>query len=80
MRRERLEALRATDLREDRLARLHSPVGLDIGANTPEETAISIAADIIAARTGTPCSPLHTTDGPIHRSAVLCGRRWHRFP
>ncbi|MFC4472238.1 XdhC family protein [Streptomyces xiangluensis] len=66
---QRLEALRATDLMEDQLARLHSPIGLDIGANTPEETAVSIAADIIAARTMAPCRPLRTTDGPIHRPA-----------
>ncbi len=36
----------------DQLARLMSPIGLDLGARTPEETAISICAEIIARRTG----------------------------
>ncbi|POX48167.1 xanthine dehydrogenase [Streptomyces sp. Ru71] len=67
---QRLEALRATGLTEHQLARLHSPIGLDIGANTPEETAVSIAAEIIAARTGAGSRPLRTTDGPIHRPAA----------
>ncbi|MCH5676624.1 XdhC family protein [Streptomyces gilvus] len=67
---QRMEALRASDLTEEQLTRLHSPIGLDIGAVSPEETAISVAADIIAARTGAPCRPLRTTDGPIHHAHV----------
>jgi xanthine dehydrogenase accessory factor len=65
----RLDALREAGLREDRLARLYSPIGLDLGARTPEETAISITAEIIAHthhRTGRPLS--HST-GPIHHPA-----------
>ena len=53
------ELLRAQGVTDDELARLHSPLGLDLGAETPEETAISILAEIIAARragTGTPAA------------------------
>lgn len=49
------------------LARLHSPIGLDLGARTPEETAISICAEIIAARSGREqMRPLSQIEGPIH--------------
>ncbi|MEY3805889.1 MAG: hypothetical protein RIR69_701 [Actinomycetota bacterium] len=48
------------------LARLHSPIGLDLGGRTPEETAISIVGEIIAARTGRNAQSLRATDGAIH--------------
>lgn len=48
------------------LSRLMSPIGLDIGARTPEETAIAICAEIVARRTGRPAVPLSRTAGPIH--------------
>ena len=48
------------------LARLRSPIGLDLGARTPEETAISIVAEIIAERTGRTVAALSATSGPIH--------------
>jgi xanthine dehydrogenase accessory factor len=48
----RLERLRAEGVPEEQLARLHAPVGLKIGATTPEEIAVSIIAEVIAARRG----------------------------
>jgi xanthine dehydrogenase accessory factor len=48
------------------LDRLMSPIGLDLGARTPEETAISICAEIIASRTGKTAPSLKDSEGPIH--------------
>ncbi len=50
----------------DELERLMSPIGLDIGARTPEETAVSICAEIIARRTGRDVSSLRDGTGAIH--------------
>jgi xanthine dehydrogenase accessory factor len=50
----------------DQLERLMSPIGLDLGARTPEETAISICAEIIARRTGRDTPSLRQASGPIH--------------
>ncbi len=63
---DRLDRLRAAGLTEAELGRLHSPIGLDLGGRTPEETAVSVAAEIIAARWGGGGRPLAQTDGPIH--------------
>ena len=63
---DRLEKLRELGLTEDELARLHAPIGLDVGARTPEETAISVAAELIAARWNGSGAQLRKIDGPIH--------------
>jgi xanthine dehydrogenase accessory factor len=51
----------------EQLGRLMSPIGLDIGARTPEETAVSICAEIIARRTGRVTPSLRDGEGPIHQ-------------
>jgi xanthine dehydrogenase accessory factor len=63
---DRLKRLREAGLTDDELARLSSPIGLDLGARTPEETAISIAAEIIALRWGGAGARLSNKPGPIH--------------
>ena len=63
---DRLERLRAAGLTEEELARLSSPIGLDLGARTPEETAISIAAEVIALQWGGRGDRLAALEGPIH--------------
>jgi xanthine dehydrogenase accessory factor len=63
---DRLARLRDVGLTDDELARLRSPIGLDLGARTPEETAVSIAAELIQLRWGGTGSPLTVTEGRIH--------------
>ena len=60
------ERLRQAGVDEAGVARVMAPIGLDIGARTPEETAISICAEIIALRTGKTAPSLRDADGPIH--------------
>jgi xanthine dehydrogenase accessory factor len=62
----RMKRLREEGLTEVELARLSSPIGLDLGARTPEETAVSIAAEIIALRWGGQGERLGELAGPIH--------------
>jgi xanthine dehydrogenase accessory factor len=66
---DRLARLREEGVSEESLARLASPIGLDIGARTPEETAVSIAAEIVAHRWGGTGSRLTEITGPIHTDA-----------
>ncbi|MET9310245.1 XdhC/CoxI family protein [Kribbella sp. NPDC003505] len=63
---DRLKRLREAGLNEAELVRLASPIGLDLGARTPEETAVSIAAEIIAQRWGGAGQRLSAAAGPIH--------------
>jgi len=67
---DRERRLREVGLNERELARLSSPIGLDLGARTPEETALSIAAEIVAARRGGTGVPLTGSDAPIHREPI----------
>ncbi|MGY0057492.1 XdhC family protein [Streptomyces sp. LZ34] len=74
---DRLRRLREAGLGEPALARLRSPIGLDLGARTPEETALSIASEIVAARRGGSGVPLTGAHIPIHHdlsAAVGMGR------
>lgn len=66
---ERTMALRDRGVTDERLARVHSPIGLDLGGSTPAETAIAILAEVIATRTGGTDRPLSHRDGAIHRPA-----------
>ena len=68
---DRMERLREAGLTEAELARLSSPIGLDLGARTPEETAVSIAAEIIARRWGGGGRPLTEVEGRIHHEGEL---------
>ena len=63
---DRLERLREEGLSDAELARLRSPIGLDLGGRTPEETAVSIAAEIVQQRWGGSGQPLAQTAGRIH--------------
>jgi xanthine dehydrogenase accessory factor len=67
---DRMRRLREAGVEEPALARLASPIGLDLGARTPEETAVSIAAEIIASRWGGQGQPLAGLTGRIHHDAM----------
>jgi xanthine dehydrogenase accessory factor len=62
----RTARLKEEGVSEEELARISSPIGLDIGARTPEETAVAIAGEIIALRTGHSGGRLSERSGPIH--------------
>ena len=62
----RVERLREVGVDEEGLARLMAPIGLDIGGRTPEETAVSVMAEIIAVRAGRAAPSLRDSAGPIH--------------
>lgn len=62
----RTARLKEEGVTEEQLARVSSPIGLDVGARTPEETAVAIAAEIIALNTGHSGGRLAERSGPIH--------------
>ena len=62
----RVVRLREAGLSDPDIDRIMSPIGLDLGARTPEETAVSICAEIIALRTGRPAPSLRDGTGAIH--------------
>ncbi|WP_330255251.1 XdhC family protein [Nocardia sp. NBC_00565] len=70
---ERRTQLRASGLTDTELALLHSPIGLDLGGRTPEETAVAIGAEIVAIRHGGSTQPLSRTDRAIHGAPEQAG-------
>lgn len=66
---DRAERLRAEGLTEAELARLHAPIGLDLGASSPAETAVAIAAELLASRRAGSGRALRDLAGPIHHQA-----------
>lgn len=81
---DRLARLRAVGLTTEELSLLSSPLGLDIGARTAEETAVSIVAEIISLSEGGSGSRLMVHDGPIHRQSTATvsptGDNGYRYP
>jgi xanthine dehydrogenase accessory factor len=71
---DRMARLRAAGLTDTELGRLASPIGLDLGARTPEETAVSIAADVIAQRWGGGGQRLADIAGRIHHDQQVQGK------
>lgn len=68
---ERLERLADAGVDRTACSRIMAPIGLDIGARTPQETAVAICAEIIALRGGqTTGRPLRDLDGPIHHATA----------
>jgi len=65
----RTARLKEEGVSDEQLGRVSSPIGLDIGSRTPEETAVAIAAEIIASRTGHTGGRLAERSGPIHAPA-----------
>jgi len=65
----RSRLLRAEGVEPVRIQQIMAPIGIDIGARTPEETAVSICAEIISRQTGVSAPSLRDSSGPIHRAA-----------
>jgi xanthine dehydrogenase accessory factor len=63
---DRLNRLLEAGVIERQIAELHSPIGLDLGGRTPEETAVSVVAEIIAKRWQGSGRPLRDSTGAVH--------------
>ena len=64
---QRVDDLLSAGVRPERVAQLHSPIGLDLGAVTPAEVAVSVTAELLAARNrAASCLPLRDLSGPLH--------------
>lgn len=67
----RARLLRESGVADSEIARLHSPLGLDLGGASPAETAVAVLAEIVAARHGAPGSSLRDGDGSLHRRSPM---------
>lgn len=67
---DRIQRLNEAGLSAASIARLRSPIGLDLGGRTPQETALSILAEIVSVRHGGSGAPLSRRDGPVHGGSV----------
>lgn len=72
----RVKRLLACGVDDEALDRLHSPIGLDLGARTPEETAISIMAEVLTTSRGATGLELRSLKGPIHRERGRSAAHW----
>ena len=72
---DRNACLREVGVSDLELSRLRSPIGLDLGARTPEETALSIAAEIVATRRGGTGASLTGAHIPIHHGSPFKAAR-----
>jgi xanthine dehydrogenase accessory factor len=66
----RRDGLVALGVSDEQLARIHGPAGLDIDAHTPGEIAVSIVAEVVAARSGTSGGSISRREGPVHTGGV----------
>jgi xanthine dehydrogenase accessory factor len=67
----RAQLLRQAGVPDEAVARLHSPLGLDLQGSTPEESAIAIVAEIVASRYHGTGLPLRDLAGPVHRGGSM---------
>ncbi len=67
----RVKRLREAGVDQDGLERIMAPIGIDIGARSPEETAVAVCAEIISLRAGVDAPSLRDGSGPIHRAPTI---------